>query len=70
VDPPTPGDKVEVRLNAAQKLGNMGADAVSAIPDLVKAMKTDKEKNVRAYCIRAVQAMGSKASAIPASSPC
>ncbi|MBY0230648.1 MAG: hypothetical protein K2W96_15285, partial [Gemmataceae bacterium] len=29
-------DKVEIRLNAAKQLGDLGAEAASAIPDLVR----------------------------------
>ena len=60
-------DKLEVRLQAADALANLGPDAKEAIPALTAALKGDKEAKVRAYAAFALKKMGAEAKeAVPA----
>ncbi len=59
-------EESEVRWNAALTLGKIGPVAVSAVPDLVAALKTDADPLVREHAAEALGDIGpSAASAVP-----
>ena len=47
-----------IRAQGAEALQSIGAEAKSAIPDLVRAFKSDPEKNVRSSAIFALRGIG------------
>ncbi|MGI2904333.1 HEAT repeat domain-containing protein [Tolypothrix sp. VBCCA 56010] len=56
----------QVRRSAAQALGNIGAEASSAVPDLISALKKDRNYTMRRSAAEALGNIGMKASsAVP-----
>jgi HEAT repeat protein len=56
----------DARRAAAKDLGELGADAKSAVPDLIKALNNDKDLFVRRFAAEALGAIGPDAvSAVP-----
>ncbi len=60
--------QIHYRVEAAQTLGRLGADAKKAVPALIRVVESDPDTNARVCAIQALGLIGAKASKVAA--PC